>query len=92
MNDVKRYESYESKLASKCQGAARCLTYNDDERQAAAKHTLLAAAHTLDQHAIRIHRKKDGFLIINARGKARYMTLRERLAVWLLRGKLEIRP
>ena len=92
MNDAKRYETYESKLASKCQGVARCLTYNDDERQAAAKHTLLEASHMLDQHAIRIHRKKDGCLIINARGKARYMTLRERLAVWLLRGKLEIRP
>ena len=92
MSKVKLYESYESKLASKCQGVARCLTYSDDERQAAAKHTLLEASHMLDQHAIRIHRKKDGFLIINARGKARYMTLRERLAVWLLRGKLEIRP
>ena len=39
MSKVKLYESYESKLASKCQGVARCLTYNDDERQAAAKHT-----------------------------------------------------
>ena len=83
---------HDSKLASKCQGVARCLTYNDDEHQAAAKHTLLAASHALDQHAIRVHRKKDGMLIVNARGKSRYMTLRERLAVWLLRGKLEIRP
>ncbi len=85
-------EIYESKLASKCQGVARCLTYNDDKHQSAAKHTLLEASHMLDQHAVRVHRKRDGLLIINARGKSRFMTLRERLAMWLLRGKLEIRP
>ena len=85
-------QSHESKLALKCQGVARCLTYNDDEHQAAAKHILLTASHMLDQHAVRVHRKTDGLLIVNARGKCRYMTLRERLAYWLLRGKLEIRP
>ena len=82
---------YESELASQCQGVAKCLTYND-EHQAAAKHVLLEASHRLDSHAVRVHRKKDGLLIINARGKSRFMTLRERLAMWLLRGKLEIRP
>lgn len=88
MSDVK----YESELASKCQGVARCLTYNDDKHQAAAKHVLLEASHMLDQHAIRVHAKKDGLLMVNARGKSRFMTWRERLAYWLLRGKLEIRP
>lgn len=83
---------HDSKLASKCHGVARCLTFNDDEHQADAKRTLLAASHALDQHAIRVHRKKDGMLIVNARGKSRYMTLRERLVMWLLRGDLEIRP
>jgi hypothetical protein len=83
---------YESVLASKCQGIAKCLTYNADEHQAAAKHVLLEASHILDSHAVRAHRKRDGLLIINARGKSRFMTLRERLAMWLLRGKLEIRP
>ena len=85
-------EIYESKLASQCQGIAHCLTYNADENQAAAKHTLLEASHKLDTHAGRVHRKRDGLLVINARGKSRYMTMRERLAMWLLRGKLEIRP
>lgn len=85
-------ESYESILASKCQGVARCLTYNDDEHQAAAKHTLLEASHALDQHAIRVHTKKDGLLMVNARGKSRFMTFRERIAFWLLKGKTEIRP
>lgn len=85
-------EKYESKLASECQGVARCLTYNDDECQSAAKHVLLAASHALDEHACRIHRKKDGLLIVNARGKSRFMTWRERMAMWLLRGRLEVRP
>ena len=85
-------EKYESKLASQCQGVARCLTYNDDKHQAAAKHTLLEASHMLDQHAVHINQKEDGPMIVNARGKCRFLTIRERLAVWLLRGKLEIRP
>lgn len=85
-------ENYESKLASKCQGVARCLTYNEDEHQAAAKHTLLEASHMLDQHAVHINKKADGPMIVNARGKCRFLTIRERVAVWLLGGKLEIRP
>jgi len=83
---------YLSELASKCQGVARCLTFNDDEHQAAAKNTLLAASHALDGESIRVHKKRDGLLIINARGKCRFMTLRERIAFWLLRGKTEVRP
>lgn len=70
-------------LASKMQGAARCLSYNDDKPQSEAKHLLLEAAHRLDSMAIRAHKKKDGLLLINARGKARYATWRERLAYWV---------
>ena len=92
MSEVKQAQQYEASLASKCQGIAQCLTYNDGEHEASAKHALLEASHVLDSHAIRVHHKKDGLLIINARGKSRFMTLRERLAVWLLRGKLEVRP
>lgn len=83
---------HDSKLASKCQGVSACLTFNDDDHQAAAKHTLLAASHALDQHAVRVHAKKDGLLMVNARGKSRFMTFRERMAFWLLKGKTEIRP
>ena len=85
-------EPYESKLASKCQGVAHCLTYNADKHQADAKHVLLEASHILDSHAVRVHRKKDGLLLVNARGKSRFATLRERLAIWLLNGKTEVRP
>jgi len=85
-------KQYESKLASQCQGVARCLSYNNSHQEGEAKHTLIEAASALDKHSVRTHRKNDGILIINARGKSRYMTWRERLSMWLLRGKLEIRP
>lgn len=82
---------YRSDLASKCQEVASNLTYNDREIEAVAKHVLREASHALDSCSIRVHKKKDGLLIINARGKARYMTMRERLAYYLL-GSTEIQP
>lgn len=82
---------YRSDLASKCQDIASNMTYNDREIEAAAKHILREASHALDSCSIRVHKKKDGLLIINARGKARYMTMRERLAYYLL-GSTEIQP
>lgn len=84
--------SYESKLASKCQGIAACLSYNGPRHEAEAKHVLHEASHALDRHAVRVKQMKDGLLMTNARGKCRYMTWRERLARWLLKGALEIRP
>ena len=81
-----------SKLASQCQGAARCLSYNKTSAEGSAKHLLLEASHALDTHAIRVHRKRDGLLLVNARGKSRFMTLRERIAYWLLGNTTEIRP
>lgn len=83
---------FESKLASQCQGVASCLSYNGKHQEGEAKHTLIEAAMCLDKHSVRVHKKKDGLLIINARGKSRFMTIRERLAMWLLKGKTEIRP
>ena len=72
-------EIYESKLASQCQGVAKCLTYNDDVPQAEAKHILREMAHRLDTLNIRAHKKADGLLLINGLGKARYATLKERM-------------
>lgn len=83
---------YTSDLASKCQGLARCLTYNDKPLEAKTKHLLLEASHALDAHSIRVHRKRDGLLMVNARGKSRFMTLRERIAYWLLGNTTDIRP
>lgn len=84
---------YRSNLASQCQGLARCFTYNDKPLEAKAKHLLLEASHALDSASIRVHRKRDGrLIIINARGKSRFMTLRERIAYWLLKQSTEIQP
>lgn len=60
--------------------------------EAKAKHLLREASHALDSASIRVHRKRDGWLIINARGKSRFMTLRERIAYWLLKQSTEIQP
>ncbi|MDL5036798.1 hypothetical protein QRD40_10615 [Comamonas sp. Y6] len=81
---------YQSTLASKCQGVARNLSYNDPV-VGSAKQTLIEASHALDSSAVRVHKKRDGLLLINARGKSRYMTWRERIA-YLLLGTTEIRP
>ena len=89
---VPALHQYTSDLASKCQGVARCISYNASAHEAQAKHTLLEASHALDAHSIRVHRKRDGLLMVNARGKSRFMTLRERIAYWLLGNTTEIRP
>lgn len=68
-----------SELTTKARSVARCLTYNDDTHQAAAKHLLLELAHRLDSSEIRAHKKTDGLLLINGIGKARYATLTERI-------------
>ncbi|MBP7657405.1 MAG: hypothetical protein KA742_12780 [Pseudoxanthomonas sp.] len=78
----------DSELTMKARSVAKCLTYNDDEPQAAAKHLLLEMAHRIDANDIRIHKKRDGLLLINGIGKARFMTLAERIR-WMLFG---VRP
>lgn len=68
-----------NEITLKARGIARCLTYNADEHQAAAKHMLLELSHRLDSLNIRCSKKDDGLLLINGRGKARYATFKERL-------------
>ena len=67
----------DSELASKAQGVARCLSYNGNEHEAAAKHILLEISHRLDNYVVRAHKKKDGYLIVNARGGSRFLTFKE---------------
>ena len=69
----------DNELTLKARGIARCLTYNDDEHQAAAKHTLLEMAHRLDTMEVRAHKKTDGLLLVNGLGKSRYATVKERV-------------
>lgn len=77
----------DSELTMKARGVAKCLTYNDDEAQAAAKHLLLEMAHRIDAKDIRVHKKRDGILLVNGTGKARFMTWPERIR-WFLFGVL----
>jgi len=72
-----------NKLTIEARNIARCLTYNDDVAQAKAKHMLLEMAHRLDTLDVRAHKKRDGLLLVNGIGKARYATLRERALYWL---------
>lgn len=81
-----------SELASRCQWLARNLSYNDGDLIGSVKHSLIEASQALDHNSVVTHKRSDGLLIINARGKCRLLTIRERLAIWLLRGKTEIRP
>ncbi len=69
----------DSELTIKAREVARHLTYNDDTAQAQAKHLLLEMAHRIDTKDIRIHKKRDGLLLVNGVGKARFMTWAERL-------------
>lgn len=66
-------------LTIRARSIARCLSYNDDEHQAAAKHTLREMAHRLDTQDVRVHAKADGLLLINGLGKSRYASFKETL-------------
>lgn len=69
----------DSELIGKAQGIARCLSYNDDSHQAAAKHILLEMAHRLGKQTLRVHKKKDGLLLVSEFGQSRFLTLQERV-------------
>ena len=73
----------DNELTIEARNIARCLTYNDDQHQAEAKHMLLEMAHRLDTLDIRAHKKRDGLLLVNGIGKSRYATLKERALYWL---------
>jgi hypothetical protein len=66
-------------LTVKARAIARCLSYNNDEHEAAAKHMLLEMAHRLDALTVHAHKKSDGLLLINGVGESRFASLRERI-------------
>lgn len=85
-------QSYEARVATTCQSLASRLSYNESPLESDLKHALKEAAHALDSHSVRIEREGSRVEVVNARGKTRQLTMRERLARWLLRGNMEIRP
>lgn len=73
----------DNQLTIKARAVARCLSYNEDEHQAAAKHLLREMAHRIDASSIRAHKKQDGLLLVNGIGASRYATMKERVMYWL---------
>jgi ribosomal protein S11 len=69
----------DSEAIEAAQGAARCLTYNDDKPQAKAKHMLLEMAHRLGAKTLRVRMQAGRMLLVTAFGQSRAMTLRERV-------------
>lgn len=67
----------DNQLTNKARAVARCLSYSEDTNQASAKHLLLEMAHRLDTQDIRVHKKKDGILLVNASGSSRFATFKE---------------
>jgi len=61
---------------NKALGVARTLTYNE-KPQDVAKHMLHELAHRLGAKTVRVHKKKDGLLLLSAFGQSRYLTLKE---------------
>jgi hypothetical protein len=64
-------------LTIKARSVARCMSYNEDDTQATAKHLLREMAHRLDTQDIRVIKKKDGIFFINGIGKSRFATIKE---------------
>lgn len=75
----------DSELTIKAREIARCLTYNDSKIECEAKGILREMAHRIDSKDIRVHKKKDGFLLVNGIGGARFMTFSEKLKYVLLK-------
>ena len=71
-----------SDLINKAQGIASCLTYNDGI-QGPAKHMLHELCHRLGSNVVRIHRKRDGYLMVALFGSSRYLSHWESL-LWRL--------
>ena len=84
-------KKHASLLADRCAGIARTLSYNEGS-ESVIKHTLRECSYFIDSQCITTIRNRDGLILRTARGHERYATIRERLAIWLLRGKTEIRP
>ncbi|MGE8218566.1 MAG: hypothetical protein ACN6OU_02285 [Stenotrophomonas acidaminiphila] len=70
----------DSELTDKARGIARCLTYNDGNHEAAAKHMLHELAHRLDRRSLKVSKKDGRLLLRDALGKSRLMTFKERIA------------
>lgn len=60
--------------------------------QGVLKQQLYQAADELEKQAVTVTRDGDGKHVVAGAFAVRVLTRRERLALWLLRGKTEVRP
>lgn len=75
-----RNAKFDGELADKLREASYSLSYDES-----LKHLLSEAYHRLDSGVCRIHKKKDGYLMITHSGESRFMTLKEKI-VYILFG------
>ena len=89
-------KKYLSNLASMLQGIAGVISDGERVQTECPPHlksALLVASHALDGQSVRVNCPPNGKPeIVNARGKHRQLTFRERIAIRLLGGRTEIRP
>lgn len=85
-------ESVEARVSVQCFTISKLLIYNGEHWEGEIKHTMIEAGTLLAKHACRVFKGNHGVLVINCNGKSRKLTIRERIALWLLNGNLEIRP
>ncbi|HFI1946170.1 TPA: hypothetical protein ACPZRO_002731 [Yersinia enterocolitica] len=89
-------KNYLSNLGSLLQGIAGVISDGEKIQKECPenlKSALLEASHALDSQSVRVNYPTNGKPeIVNARGKHRQLTLRERIAIHILGGKTEIRP
>lgn len=88
-------KNYLSNLASKLQGIAGCISDGERVQQECPtnlKSALLEASFELDKQEVRVKYPTHGTPeIVDARGGHRPLTKRERLAIFILNGRTEIR-
>lgn len=89
-------KNYLSNLASHLQGIAGVISDGEKVQKECPpnlKSVLLEASHALDGQSVRVNYPLNGKpQIVNARGKHRQLTFRERIAIRILGGRTEIRP
>jgi len=95
-------KDYVSDLADRVQANMCAMSYNDvvPGTQKSLKHLLKEVTHTLNSSVVKVlpaGKEYDGTIrpgpvIRDALGKKRMLTTKERVAIWLLGGRTEVRP
>lgn len=74
-----------SDLIDRAHAISACMSYDDDTPNGNAKMMMRELCHRLGQRTVRIHKKKDGYLMTTLLGEARFLTWKEAV-MWRLFG------